>query len=98
MSERVNNAIRLGLSLSMLNKDSFAENVSMLLEKYQNNPEKLEKIAAGLYQYLEDVRDRMDTKSKLTNVVKNINVPTNNEINELTKAIHKLSEVIATKD
>jgi hypothetical protein len=94
MSEIVNNAIRLALSISLLDRDSFIKNVSEVLEVYKDNPEKMEKVAAGLYQYLEDFKDRLNTKSMVADIVADAKLPKGNDLNELSKAIEKLALVI----
>jgi hypothetical protein len=97
MSGIVNNAIRLALSVSLLERDSFIKNVSEVLEAYKNDPEKMEKVASGLYQYLEDLKERMNTKSMITEIVDDAKLPTGKDMKELSKAIEKLSMVIEGK-
>ncbi len=94
MSTLINNVIRLGLSLSLMDRDLFITKVSEILELYRNDPEQMEKVARGLYQYLEEVKSRMDTKSMLTDVVDHAQLPTGDDMKKLTKAIKKLADEI----
>ena len=91
MSGLINNISRLVLSLSLMDRDLFVKKVSEILEVYKNDPEQMEKIASGLYQYMEEVKSRMDTKSMLTDVVDSAKLPSKHELDELSKAINNLA-------
>lgn len=94
MSGLINHVVRLGLSLSLMDRDLFVKKVSEILEIYKDDPEQMEKVARGLYQYLEDVKGRMDTKAMWSDVVDNAKIPSKEEINDLSKAINKLADEI----
>jgi cell division protein ZapA (FtsZ GTPase activity inhibitor) len=92
MSGLMNQIVRLGLSLSLMDRELFVTKVSEMLEVYKDDPEQMEKIAKGLYQYLDDMKGRMDTKALLTDVVDSAKMPTKDDLSELTKAINKLAD------
>ena|SRR5687767_8447232 len=94
MSTFMNQILRLGLSLSLMDRDLFVKKVAEILELYKNDPEQMEKIARALYQYMDDLKSRMDTKAMLNDVVNHANLPTKDEITELSKAIKKLTKEI----
>lgn len=94
MSGLINHVVRLGLSLSLMDRDLFVKKVSEILEIYKDDPEQMEKVARGLYQYLEDVKGRMDTKAMWSEVVDSAKLPSKEEINDLSKAINKLATEI----
>ena len=94
MSALINQIFRLALSVSLLDRDTFVEKVSGLLEVYKNDPEQMEKVATGLYDYLQDLKGRMDTKAMLKDVVDHARLPEGKDINELSKAIEKLVKEI----
>lgn len=91
MSGLMNSVIRMALSLSLMDRDLFVRKVSDILEQYRHDPEQMEKIAAGIYQYLEEVKSRMDTKSLIADAIGQAKVPSKEEIHELTEAINKLA-------
>lgn len=92
MSGLMNQIVRLGLSLGLMDRELFVAKVSEVLETYKDDPEQMEKVAKGLYQYLEDMKGRMDTKALLTDVVDSTKMPTRDDLSELTKAINKLAD------
>jgi hypothetical protein len=92
MSSLINQVFRLALSVSLLDRDTFVDKVSGLLEVYKNDPEQMDKVAAGLYTYLEEMKGRMDTKAMLKDVVDHAKLPESNDIKELSKAIEKLAQ------
>jgi len=94
MSALINQIFRLALSASLLDRDTFVEKVSGMLELYKNDPQQMEKVASGLYQYLEDLKYRVDTKAMLKDVVDYAKIPDSKDIRELSKSIEKLSQQI----
>jgi DNA-binding transcriptional MerR regulator len=94
MSGILNHVIRLALSLSLMDRDLFIKNVSEILERYKNDPEQMEKIAAGIYTYLEEVKNRMDTKAVIHDAIDASKIPSKEQITELSDAINKLAEEI----
>ena len=94
MSTLINQIFRLALSVSLLDRDTFVEKVSGLLEVYKDDPEQMEKVAAGLYTYLEDLKGRMDTKAMWKDVIDHAKLPDSKDIKELSKAIEKLANEI----
>lgn len=94
MSAFINQILRLALSVSLLDRDTFVEKVSGMLEVYKDDPEQMEKVARGLYDYLEDLKSRMDTKAMLTDVVGSAKLPDSTDIKNLSRAIEKLAKEI----
>lgn len=92
MSGLMDQIIRLGLSLSVMDRDLFVEKVSEVLAVYKDDPEQMQKVAQGLLQYIEDMKGRMDTKAMWSDVLEGAKLPTKDDINDLTKAINKLAE------
>ena len=94
MSGLMNHIIRLALSMSLMDRELFINKTAEIMQLYKDDPAQMEKIARGLYQYLEEVKNRMDTKSMLNDVVDYAKIPSKDEINELTNAIHSLAKEI----
>lgn len=82
--------LRFGLTVSLMDRDLFVSKVSEFLEQYRNDPEMMEKISQHLYQYLEDVKQRMEMKDLIHSALESKNLPTHEDIKSLTKAIEKL--------
>lgn len=94
MSGLLQHMFRLGLSLSVLDREIFVEKVAGFLEQYRDNPEQMEKLANGLFQYLQDMKHRMDMKDSVQSAVDGANLPSSNEVKALTEAIEKLTREI----
>lgn len=84
----------MGLSLGLMDRELFVHKVAEFLEQYRNDPEQMEKVAAGLYKYLEEVKERMDMKDVLSDAAGKADLPTAGDIHDLKKAIEKLTEEI----
>lgn len=84
----------MALTLGLMDRELFVSKVAEFLEQYRNDPEQMEKIAAGLYQYLDDMKNRMDFQDTVNNAVSSANLPNREEVAELTKAIEKLAAEI----
>jgi DNA-binding transcriptional MerR regulator len=91
MSGLMHHVLRLGLTLSLMDRDVFVKNVAEFLEKYKNDPVQMEKIARGLFQYLEDLKARMDMQDAVQGAVSAADMPRSEEIQALTDAIEKLT-------
>lgn len=94
MSGLINHITRLALSLSLMDRELFIQKVSEVLEQYKNDPEQMEKIAAGLYQYMDEMRDRMNTKAMINDAIDYAKVPSAEQIDGLTEAIKNLTHEI----
>ena len=94
MNSVISQTIRLALSMSLMDRELFVLKVATFLERYRDDPATMEKVAAGLFTYLEEVKNRMDMKDTVSSAVSAANLPGKDEIAELTKAIEKLAAEI----
>lgn len=92
MSGIFDGILRLGLTISLMDRDLFVSKVSEFLEQYRNDPEMMEKISQHLYQYLEEVKQRMEMKDLLSSALESRNLPSHEDVKALTEAIEKLTQ------
>ncbi|MCX7744508.1 MAG: phasin family protein [Flavobacteriales bacterium] len=92
MSSIFEQILRFGLTMSLMDRELFVSKVSEFLEQYRNDPEMMEKISQRLYQYLEEVKQRMEMKDLISSALESRNLPTNEDVRALTKAIEKLTQ------
>lgn len=92
MSGIFDQILRFGLTMSLMDRDLFVSKVSEFLEQYRNDPEMVEKISQRLYQYLEEVKQRMEMKDLISSALESRNLPSNDDVKALTEAIEKLTQ------
>lgn len=86
--------LKFGLSVSLMDRELFVKKVSEFLEQYRNDPEQMEKVASGLYHYLEEIKSKMDMKDAVSSAVAGSNLPGSDDIHQLTVAIENLTREI----
>lgn len=94
MAGIIQNLVQFGLTLSLMDREVFVKEVSSFLEQYRNDPAMMESVAQKLYQYLEDMKHRMDMKEIISGAHSNQQIPTKADIDTLKEAIEKLTEEI----
>lgn len=92
MSGIFDQILRFGLTMSLMDRELFVSKVSEFLEQYRNDPEMIEKVSQRLYDYLEEVKQRMEMKDLISLALESRNLPSNEDIKALTEAIEKLSQ------
>jgi DNA-binding transcriptional MerR regulator len=92
MSGILDQILRFGLTMSLMDRELFVSKVSEFLEQYRNDPELMEKVSQRLYQYLEEVKQRMEMKDLISSALESRNLPSNEDVKALTEAIEKLTQ------
>jgi len=77
-----------------MDREIFVKEVSSFLEQYRNDPVMMESVAQKLFQYLEDMKHRMDMKEVISGALSNQQIPTKKDIDSLKEAIEKLTAEI----
>jgi hypothetical protein len=89
----IKNLLALGISIGLSDRQTFVKKVSGLIEDYQKNPEKAEEWAQSLAKYLEEVKDDI----RMQRNIESASGFTKESIEELTKAVHKLTKELQQK-
>ncbi len=90
MSGIFDQILRFGLTMSLMDRELFVSKVSEFLEQYRNDPEMMERVSQRLYQYLEEVKQRMEMKDLISSALESRNLPSSEDVRALTEAIEKL--------
>ena len=91
MSRLFSKLLQLGIVASLHDKDAFIDKVSGVIERYQQDPEKAEKLARGLLEYLQQVNTNINTENSIKNALSDADIPDSGKVDELTKAIQELT-------
>lgn len=83
--------LRLGITVSVSDRETFVNKVSEFLEGFEQEPEKAEKWAKALLDYLEDTKSNINLESSIKNAVSGSDLPGEKKIDELTQAIKALT-------
>jgi len=82
--------LRLGIIISLSDREAFVSKVSGIIERYEKDPEKAEKWAQSLVEYLKDTRANINLESSIKSAVSGFDLANNENVEELTKAIMNL--------
>lgn len=92
MSGIMKNIFALGISIGLADREAFVKKASEYIQSYQDDPEKAEKWAEALVNYLEELKDNIRLQNTLESTVRGANVPDKDSIEELTKAVKQLTD------
>jgi hypothetical protein len=83
--------LRLGITASISDREAFVNKVSEFLEGFKQEPEKADKWAKALLDYLEDTKTNINLKHSIQSAVAGSDLPDKQKIDELTQAIKELT-------
>ena len=83
--------LRLGITVSVSDRETFVNKVSEFIEGLEQKPENAERWAKALADYLEDTKSNINLENSIKNAVSNANLPDNEKIEKLIDAIRELT-------
>lgn len=86
------NIFAMGITIGLSDRDAFVKKAAEYIQSYQDDPEKAEKWAAALVNYLEEMKDNIKLQNTISASVKGANIPDKDSIEELTKAVKQLTD------
>lgn len=92
MSALLKDLIKLGITAGLSNREAFVKKVSGIIEEYQHNPAAADKLANGVADYLQQWGEDLRMQSAIRGSISDANLPDKDSIQELTKAIKKLTD------
>ena len=99
MKDLVKTFLGIGLTVGLSDRESFVKNVSGILAEYQDDPQKAEKWAKAITEYLEQLKTNVNLETTIKSAVSDSGLSDRKQIDELTKAIEELtSEMRKAKD
>lgn len=96
MADIIKNLIAMGITFGLSDRENFVNKVSGVIQNYQDNPEDADKLAEGVVNYLEELKDNFRLQSSIKHSVNSSNVAQKEDIDKLIKAISELTTEIKT--
>lgn len=84
----------MGITFGLSDRDAFVDKVSGVIQNYKENPEEADKIAVGVVNYLEELKDNIRLQTSIKQSVNSSNVAQKEDIENLIKAIKELTAKI----
>ncbi len=91
MANFVKDMLALGLTIGLSDREAFVTKVAGLIEEYQNDPEKAEKWAGAIVDYLEEMKENLRMQNNISSALGG-NLADSDKIDRLTNAIDTLTE------
>lgn len=96
MGDMLKNLLAMGITFGLSDRDAFVDKVSGVIQNYKENPEEADKIAVGVVNYLEELKDNIRLQTSIKQSVNNSNLAQKEDIDNLIKAIKDLTTKIDT--
>ena len=97
MKDLLKDMLAIGLTIGLSDRETFVTKVSGIINEYQEDPEKSEKWAKMLTQYAENMKEEYRLRKVIGNSISDSHMPTKNDIDDLTRAIEKLTDALNKK-
>lgn len=91
MRELVKSLISAGITMGLSDRESFVQQVSELISRYQSDPAEGDKWAERIATYLEQTKNNINLESAIRNAVGSSDAPGKSDITTLTEAIQELT-------
>jgi hypothetical protein len=91
MSDLMKSLLNIGITVGLSDRESFVKSVSGILQEYEQDPQKAEKLSKALANYLEQVKNNINNESSIKNAVTDSGLPDRKNVTELTLAIKELT-------
>ena len=91
MQDLAKNLLAIGITIGLSDRDAFVKKVTGLIEEYQQDPEKAEKWAKTIIDYLEQMKDEIRMQRVIKSSMGGSDIPGKQDVEELTKAIRELT-------
>ncbi|UPT65891.1 MAG: RusA family crossover junction endodeoxyribonuclease [Sphingobacteriales bacterium JAD_PAG50586_3] len=90
------NLLAMGITFGLSDREAFVDKVSGVIQNYKDNPEEADKMAVGIVNYLEELKDNIRLQTSIKQSVNTSNVAQKQDIDNLIKAIKDLTIKIDT--
>ena len=97
MQNLTKNLLAIGISIGLSDREAFVKKVSGVIEEYQEDPDKAEKWAKVIIDYLEQMKDNIRMESVIKSSIGGSDVPGKKDVEDLTNAIKELTAKLQEK-
>ena len=97
MGDLINTILNIGITAGLSDRDNFVKSVSGIIEKYQDDPARAEKLSRALIDYMEQMRNNINTRNSFKSAITDADFANKENITELTLAIKELTSALQKK-
>jgi hypothetical protein len=99
MNDLMKSLLNIGITVGLSDRDSFVKSVSGILQEYQQDPERAEKLSKALANYLEQLKQNINNQNSIRSAISEGGFADKENVTELTLAVRELtSELRRFKD
>jgi hypothetical protein len=91
MKDLVQSLFNIGITVGLSDRESFVKSVSGILEEYQCDPQKAEKLSKAFADYLEQVKQNINSQNSIKSAVTEAGFADKKSVAELTLAVKELT-------
>jgi polyhydroxyalkanoate synthesis regulator phasin len=91
MKDLLKSLLSVSITVGLSDRESFVKGVTDIMQEYQDDPHKAEKWSKAIVDYLEQVKDNINTQQSIKNAVSDIGVADKKDMTELTEAVRELT-------
>ena len=91
MSDFIKTLLSTGLTLGLSDRETFVQNVSEILQRYQDDPQTRDKWAKAITDYLAQVKDNINTTNSIKSAISDSGIASTQQVSQLTEAIEELT-------
>lgn len=97
MKDLIKNILAIGVTIGLSNREAFVEKMSAVISEYQEDPDRAEKWANILTQYIENTRNNYQMQQVIESAMAGSNMPDKKNLEDLTSAIKRLTQALEEK-
>ena len=91
MNDLMKSLLNIGITVGLSDRESFVKSVSGILQEYEQDPQKAEKLSKALANYLEQVKNNINNENSIKTAVTEAGLPDRKNVTELTLAVKELT-------
>jgi len=91
MNDLMKSLLNIGITVGLSDRESFVKSVSGILQEYEQDPQKAEKLSKALANYLEQVKNNINNENSIKAAVTDAGLPDRKNVTELTLAVKELT-------
>jgi hypothetical protein len=92
MPDIIKTLLGAGITFGLSDRETFVKELAVVIEEYQRNPQKAQKWAKAVVDYLEGVRDNINMQQAMKSAVGEAPLPDKEQVEKLTHAIEELTK------
>jgi hypothetical protein len=91
MNDFVKSLLNIGITVGLSDRDSFVKSVSGILQEYEQDPQKAERLSKAFADYLEQVKRNINNQNSIKGAVTEMGFADKKNVAELTVAVKELT-------